>query len=102
MWSKLTRKLRDTSCLLHHALCSQRVCCTLCQTERRFEGLARRFLRFCVSGCALVRGFLVSALPVSASSKPFPDAESRDEFASVGDWLANILAPCVCGQNAEA
>ena len=31
-------------CLHHHALCSQRVSCTLCQTARRFKGLARRFL----------------------------------------------------------
>ena len=65
---------------LHHALCPQRVSCTLCQTARRFKGLARRFLRSRVSGCALARGFLVSALPVSASWKPFPGAESRERL----------------------
>ena len=37
------------------------------------------------SGCALARGFLVSAPPVSASWKPFPGAESRDRLATVGD-----------------
>ena len=58
----------------HHALCSQRVSCMVCQTARRFKGLARRFLRSCVSGCAVARGFLVSAPPVSASWKPFPGA----------------------------
>ena len=72
-------------CVHHHALCPQRVSCTVCQTARRFKGLAGRFLRSCVSGCALVRDFLVSAPPVSASWKPFPGAESRDRFASVGD-----------------
>ena len=46
----------------------------VCQTARRFKGLARRFLRSCVSGCAVARGFLVSAPPVSASWKPFPGA----------------------------
>ena len=82
-------------CLHHHALCSQRVSCTLCQTARRFKDLARRFLKACVSGCALARGFLVSAPPVSASWKPFPGAESRDRFASVGDRFANIQRVCV-------
>ena len=78
------------SCVHHHALCSQRVSCMVCQTARRFKGLAQRALRSCVSGCALARGFLVSAPPVSASWKPFPGAESRDRFASVGDRFANI------------
>ena len=66
-----------------------KVSCTFCQTARRFKGLARRSLRTCVSGCALARGFLVSAPPVSASWKPFPAAESRDRFATVGDRFAN-------------
>ena len=85
----------------HHALFTQRVSCTLCQTERRFKGLAWRFLGSCVSGCALARDFLVLAPPLSASWKPFPGAESRDRFASVGDRFPNIQA-CACGQNAES
>jgi hypothetical protein len=38
--------------------------------------------------------FLVSAPPVSASWKPFPGAECRDRFASVGDRFANIQRVC--------
>ena len=81
---------------LHHALCPQRVSCTFCRTARLFKGLARRFLRSCVSGGALARGFVVSAPPISASWKPFPGAESRDWFASVGERFA--FSPA---QNAE-
>ena len=65
----------------------------VCQTARRFKDLARRFLKVCVSGCALARGFLVSAPPVSAPWKPFPGAECRDRFATVGDRFAQQRAP---------
>ena len=79
----------------HHALCSQWVSCTLCQTARRFKGLARRFLKACVSGCALARGFLVAAPPVSASWKPFPGAEKQRPFreaSETGSHSARVRA----------
>ena len=53
-----------------------------CASVQRFSAA---FSESCVSGRVLARGFLVSAPPVSASWKPFPGAESRDRFASVGD-----------------
>ena len=86
-----------TDCLHHHALCSQRVSCTLCQTARRFKDLARRFLRSRVSGCALARGFLVSAPPVSASWKPFPGGRRkqrpvRERRRPVRKHLARVCA----------
>jgi hypothetical protein len=50
--------------------------------ERRGRPGCRRDRSRC---CALARGFLASAPPVSASCKAFPRAESRDRLASVGD-----------------
>ena len=82
----------------HHAVCT-RSCVSLarcCETARRCQRLSAGGLcGLRVSGCALARGFLVSAPPVSASWKPFPGAESRDRFARRRRPVRKIQRVCV-------
>ena len=54
---------------------------TFCQTARRFKGLARRFLRSCVSGCALARGFPRSLDEGRANTSRYEPGEMRGTSA---------------------
>src|SRR5215207_6974223 len=73
---------------VHHALCVVCVSIALCKNVGPFKDLGLGVFGLCVSDRALARRFGVSAPPVSGSRKPFPTAEGRDRFDSVGDQFA--------------
>ena len=75
----------------HHTVHRSCVSHTCYETTRHVKDLAPGFLGFRVSGGALTREILVSALPVSGARKPFPGAERGDRFDSVGDRFANAM-----------